>query len=127
MLCVLIGVRYPVVSCFLQFLFFSHILQRDYSFPCSPPIPSSTTSRLLQSTPSLFLFSKRYTPQGYQPNVTYQIAIRLGTSTHMRSRQPSRWKGVLKAGRRTDHFGTPSVRKQSMMRGTYPKCIKISI
>lgn len=54
---------------------FSSFLVSQLLAPNSPLPPPS-------STPSLFLFTKRQTSYGYQPNMSYQLAVRLSTSSH---------------------------------------------
>ena len=56
-----------------NFIYFTSRLQ----FPLNAP---------LLPTP-LFLFRKWQDSQGYQPNMSYQVAIRLGTSPHIKAGQ----------------------------------------
>lgn len=57
---------------------FSSFLVSQLLAPNSPLPPPS-------STPSLFLFTKRQTSYGYQPNMSYQLAVRLSTSSHTKA------------------------------------------
>lgn len=53
------------------------------SFPPSVPYLLSTPL----TTPPPFLYRKRQASNGYQPNVGYQLAVRVGTFPHMKAEQ----------------------------------------
>ena len=67
--------------------FSSHILHPNCSFPfflSSSPSPT-LTSTITQIHSSSFPFRKGQVPQGYQPNMAYQVTITLGISPHIKA------------------------------------------
>lgn len=63
-----------LIHCSLIYYTLTTVFPPSSSPSFTPPPPST----------SLFPLSKEQTSQGYQPNMAYQIAIRLSTSTHIK-------------------------------------------
>lgn len=61
------------------------------SLPSSPPSNSLPPSTLPRSTPPLFPFRKGQASQGHQPNMAYQVVIRLGTCPHIEAGKATQW------------------------------------
>lgn len=77
-------------ACGTWFLFYFTFYSRRYYIPIevSPPHCSSRPPSLphsLRPTLPLFPIRKRQAFQGYQINMAYQVAIRLGTSPHIKT------------------------------------------
>lgn len=78
----------------LIYLFFPHILYPDYSFSSFFLCPGSPQSIITpRSIPFPYPFRKRQESQGYQSNMTYHVATRLGTSLHTKAEQGNPVKG----------------------------------
>lgn len=56
--------------------------------PSPPQIPHFTLPHTTPSTHPVFLFRKRQTSHGYQLAMTYQVAVRLGTSSSIKAILP---------------------------------------
>lgn len=73
---------------FYSYLFFSHAIYSDsilsffYSFQSLPHQTPIVPAPLLP-----FPYKKEQTSQGYQPNKSYQGAIRLGTNSYFKEKQ----------------------------------------
>lgn len=78
------------LSFLLIYLFFSHVLYPNLSLPSL--LHSSQSFPYLQSSPTpftllLFPFRNVQTSQGYQPNMAYQVPMRLSKYPHVRTGQ----------------------------------------
>lgn len=63
---------------FLIYLFFFHILHSDSSFP------SNISSQFCPPSPH-YPFRKGRTSQGYQPSITYEVAVKPGIFPHIKA------------------------------------------
>jgi hypothetical protein len=67
------------------FILLSYI-KTEVASPSSPPSPHNSSAHPSSISPP-FHFRKEQTSQEYQPNMAYQIAIRLGTSPQIKAGQ----------------------------------------